>query len=417
MSPNKLIRKLLKLKSIRVLDFYFAERNTELHLIVKPHKNGCLCPECHRRSSIVRVMPERRKWRDIRVCGIRVYWHYTPKEVCCLTHGRIQEAIPWAESHGQITYRLEFLLLVYSQRMTQKAAAELLDMSASTFSDLLHRSIHRIREGHRIRGLKKVGVDEISYRRGKKYATLVYDLERGYVVWIGKGKGSETIDQFFTTCLSTYQREQIEWASCDMSRAYINAIKEHCPNAKLVLDHFHITKALNNALDDVRKEEWHKLTSHDKTQGRAIKGLRWMLFKHADNRSKAQTHALNQLKTSNRHIYRAWVLKDDFSQFWNFSYSGAARSFANKWMTTALKSRLAPFREFVKMLREHFEDIITYIGSHLTNAVGEGLNRIVRLVKNRASGFQGLDAFQDMIYLTVGDLDIPAQIPNRFHTL
>ncbi|MEA3347243.1 MAG: ISL3 family transposase [Candidatus Auribacterota bacterium] len=416
MSSNKLIRKLLKLKSIRVSGFFFAKWNTELHLIVKPYKNGCRCPECHRRCKIVRVMSERRKWRDIRVCGIMVYWHYAPKEVLCPTHGRIQEAISWAEYHGQITYRLEFLLLIYSQRMTQKAAAELLNLAKSTFSDLLHRSIKRIREGHRIRGLKKIGVDEISYRRGKKYATLVYDLERGVVVWVGKGKGSETINQFFTTFLSCYQRKKIKWASCDMSRAYINAIKKHCPNAKLVLDHFHITKALNNALDEVRKEEWRKLKQHDKKQGRTIKGLRWLLFRHANNRTKSDTRVLNQLKTSNRHIYRAWILKDEFAQFWCFSYAGAARTFAKKWMTAAAKSRLEPYRKFAVMLREHFEDIITYIGSRLTNAVGEGLNRIVRIVKNRASGFFGLEAFQDMIFLTVGDLDIPAQIPKKFDT-
>ena len=88
--------------------------------------------------------------------------------------------------------------------MTQKATAQLLRIATSTLSDMLHRSITRIREGHRIRGLKTIGIDEISYCKGHKYATLVYDLDRACVVWVGQGKGRETIDVFFNS--STLKR-------------------------------------------------------------------------------------------------------------------------------------------------------------------------------------------------------------------
>ena len=103
--------------------------------------------------------------------------------------------------------------------MTQKAAAQLLHIATSTLSDLLHRTIERLREGHRIRGLRSVGVDEISYCKGRKFATIVYDLDRHCVVWVGKGKGRETIDLFFLMELSTKQRAAITSASCDMSQA------------------------------------------------------------------------------------------------------------------------------------------------------------------------------------------------------
>ena len=191
----------------------------------------------------------------------------------CPTHGRVQETIPWAEAYARITYRFEYILLVYCQMMTQKAAAELLHIAKSTLSDLLHRTIERLREGHRIRGLRKVGVDEISYCKGRKFATIVYDLDRHCVVWVGKGKGRETIDLFFLRELSAKQRAAITSASCDMSQAYIGAIKHHCPNAVLVLDYFHITKALLAAVDEVRKEEWRKA---DKSMKATFKGLRWL---------------------------------------------------------------------------------------------------------------------------------------------
>ena len=119
----------------------------------------------------------------------------------------------------------------------------------------------------------------------------------------------------------------------------------------------------------------------------------------------------------NRQIHRAWVLKDEFEQFWNYRAPWAAERFLKRWMTTALKSRLEHIRKFVGTLKRHKTRILPFIGSRLTNAIAEGLNRIIKIVKNRASGFRNLEAFIDMIFLTVGDLDIPAQIPEKFRTI
>ena len=119
----------------------------------------------------------------------------------------------------------------------------------------------------------------------------------------------------------------------------------------------------------------------------------------------------------NHRIHRAWVLKDEFEQFWDYKAPWAAERFIKRWMTTALKSRLEPIRKFVQTIKKHMNRIITFVECRLTNAVAEGLNRIIRIVKNRASGFRSLQAFTDMILLTVGDLDIPAQIPLRFRVI
>lgn len=413
MTANRLLQKLLNFKGLRVVDIWFR-RGRELVLTVKPHKNGCRCPECGRRGKIVRVLPEARYWRDLPVCGWSVWLRFCPREILCATHGRLVEEIPWAGWYSRVSYRFEYALLRYCQIMTQKAAAEILRISPSTLSDLLHRAISGLREGHRIRGLRKLGVDEISYAKGHKYATLVYDLERSCVVWVGKGKGRKTIDRFFAEALSPYQRKQIKWACCDMSESYIGAIKKHCPKAVLVLDRFHIVKALNAAVDEVRKEEWRKAGADAK---KALKGLRWLLYRHSATRSKEDTRTLKALEKGNNRIYRVWRLKDEFEQFWEYTYPGAADRFLKRWSTAAMRSRLQPLKTFVRTLRSHYTEILAFIGSRLTNAIAEGLNRIVKIVKNRASGFRSLDAFADMIYLTAGDVDIPAQIPSAFRTL
>ncbi|WP_370445976.1 ISL3 family transposase [Acidiferrobacter sp. SPIII_3] len=329
---------------------------------------------------------------------------------------------PWARAgenplgrpYARITYRLEFRICALCQIMTQKAAAAILKMAPSTLSNCLHRVITRVRTGHTIRGLVTLGADEIAYCKGRKYATIIYDLDRSHVVWVGRGLGRETIDRFFNEQLSDGQKQRIRWASCDRGRAYTGAIQHHCPNATLVIDRFHVVKALNEALDAVRKDEWRGL---DKRGRQAIKGLRWMLGMHARNRSKKQSRFLNALRTSNRRIHRAWVLKDEFGRIWHFTYPGAARQFLKRWMTAALRSRLPSLKTFVTTVRNHFDNILSFIERPLTNAVGEGINRLLKIVKNRASGFRGLEPFADLIFLTIGDLDIPAHIPSDLRTL
>lgn len=414
MSNLKLLCKILHLKGMKITHFAFKNRDKELHLAVKPYKNGCRCPHCGRRGRMVWQAAAPRRWEDLTLMGLKVLFWYSPREILCPTHARVQEAIPWADAYSRISYRLEWRLCALCQIMTQKAAAEILGMAPSTLSDLLHRIIHRVRDGHKIRGVTTLGVDEISFCKGRKFATLVYDLDRARVLWVGQGKGRESIDRFFNECLSEGQKARILWASCDMSRAYTEAIKHHCPNATLVIDRFHVVKALNEAVDEVRKEQWRALD----TEGRkAIKGLRWLLGMHSRNRTKGHTRFLNSLRNANRRIHRAWVLKDEFEHFWNYSYRGAAEKFLRRWITAALRSRIPSLRQFVATLRNHFDNILAFVDRNLTNAVGEGLNRIVKIIKNRASGYRNLENFADMIYLTIGDLDIPAQIPSHLRAL
>lgn len=410
---KKFLRKLLHFTDVAIVNFHFNQRERTFHLFVKPWKNGCCCPDCGQRGKIVRTL-KNRQWIDVPVGRWKVILNYAPREIKCRTHGRSQEVIPWAAPNARVTHRFEYLMLRYASVMTQKQAAELLRVPASTFSDILHRTIKQLRKGRKIRGLKRIGIDETSYRKGHKYITVVYDLDRSCVVWIGKGKGRATIDRFFEDALSQYQRDQIKIATCDMSEAYLGAIKHHCKNAELVLDRFHVMKALNDQVDKVRKEEWRKLT--DKDERRALKGMRWLLYKHSSNRSKKDTRTLNELRRANRRIHRAWILKDEFNQLWEYKSRTWAKKFLKKWCTTTMKSQLEPMKKFVGTVRRHEKEILNFVGTGVTNAIGEGINRVIQMLKNQASGFRDVNNFMDMIYLRVGDLDLPAQIPPRFRT-
>ena len=305
-------------------------------------------------------------------------------------------------------------MLRLCQDMTQKAAAQLLGVPQSTLSGLLHRSIQRRRDGHRIRGLKNIGVDEISFKKRHKYATLVYDLDQSKVVWIGQGKGRQTIDQFFDSQLSAHQKNQIQAACCDMSEAYLGAITEHCPNATLVIDRFHIVKTLNEAVDEVRKQQWREANSADR---KLLKGMRWLLYRHSSTRTREHTLSLRAMEKHNRRIYRAWQLKEEFEAFWEYKAPWAAERFLSGWLTRCLRSRLEPLRRFVATVRKHMDAILAFTRTRLTNAISEGLNRVAKIVKNRASGFRNLPPFADLIMLVIGDVDIPGQLPTKFRTV
>ena len=297
--------------------------------------------------------------------------------------------------------------------MSQKAASGLLGLAPSTVSDLLHRIVRRARLRHKIRGLKTLGVDEISYARGHRYATVVYDLDRSCVVWVGRGKARETIDQFFRQ-LSDYQKARIRWACCDMSEAFMGAIQQHCPQLASYWTDSTSSKPFTTPSTRSARPSGGRASAKDRI---SLKGLRWLLYRHASHRSRRDTPTLRALEKANRRIYRAWRLKDEFDQLWEYRARWAAERFLKRWTTTALKSRLEPLRKFVGTVRKHADGILAFVDTRLTNAVAEGLNRIIRMVKNRASGFRRLEAFADLIYLCVGDLDIPAQIPRRFRTL
>ncbi len=166
MVSMKIVSRLLRFKDFRAVSLWFEGRGAKeiLVIAVKPHKTGCLCPECGRRGKVVHTLKPRR-WHDSRAYGRSVWLHYSPRETRCPTHGRHVEQIPWAVPSARVSCRFEYLLLRFCQWMPQNIAARMLGIAPSTLSDRLHRLIQRERQGHTPRGLKTIGIDEISFAR------------------------------------------------------------------------------------------------------------------------------------------------------------------------------------------------------------------------------------------------------------
>ena len=145
--------------------------------------------------------------------------------------------------------------------------------------------------------------------------------------------------------------------------------------------------------------------------------MRWVLFRHSSTRTDEQTRSLKAMDKHNRRIYRAWQLNEEFEAFWDYKAPWAAERFLKRWLTRCLRSRLEPLRRFVATVRKHMDAILAFTKTRLTNAISEGLNRVAKIVKNRACGFRTLEPFADLIMLVIADVDIPAQIPSKFRTV
>lgn len=411
-SGNKVLHNICGFKNLRVTAHELLPRKGVLWLAVKPHKNGLCCPHCGHRGKLVKrsrkqIARDSRTWRDLPVGGLVTAISYSPREIICRTHGRVQEVIPWAAPHSRTTLRFDFQMMLLCKVMTQKEAAAQLGVPASTLAEMLHRCVARYRDGHRLRGLKNLGIDEISYKRGHRYLTVVYDLDRSQVVWVGEGKGRKTIDRFFKEAMSEGQRARVEVACCDMSQTYIGAIEDHLPNALLVLDRFHVVKALNDAVDEVRKEVWRTAS---KAERKGLKGLRFIILKNRKNRTRREHKIMGELARTQRHVARACELKDELAHFWTYSYIGSAEKFLRGWKKRVKLSRIGPLKKFAKTLENNWDGVMASV-TGFTNAVAEGLNRVIRMTKNRASGYRSTNNFANMIYLIAGDLDLPGQIP------
>jgi len=140
------------------------------------------------------------------------------------------------------------------------------------------------------------------------------DLERTRVVWVGKGRSQETLDQFFQE-LGPERSKQIEAVTCDMWDPYIASIKEHAPSAKIVFDKFHVIKNYSKIIDKVRNIEFKKATTDKKE---AIKGTKYLLLKNRDKLKKDEKEQLQKLLELNQNINIAYMLKDDLKRLWNY---------------------------------------------------------------------------------------------------
>ena len=251
-----------------------------------------------------------------------------------------------------------------------------------------------------------IGIDEVSRRKGQVYLTVVYDLERRVLLWVGEDRTEEAVRKFFTVEMGRRRCHTLRVVCMDMWAAYANLVREHAPKAQILFDRFHIVKHLNEAVDTARRELWRQLTSKQRV---TFKGTRWLLLKNPWNLNDDQKDRLSTLVRWNTPLVRAWYLKEAFQLFWTYKQPQGAKQHLLKWMNSAMRSRLEPFKKFVRMLRAHLDGVLAWTKIRLSNGAVEGMNNKIKSISHRSFGFRSAKNFIAAIYHCCGRLPLPVE--------
>jgi transposase len=286
--------------------------------------------------------------------------------------------------------------------MSWKEASEHLGLGWKTVATAVERAVVWGLKRRVLKPPRTIGIDEVSRRKGQKYLTLVYDLERRTLVWMGIDRDSNTMTRFFAWLGK--RKRSIRAVCCDMWAIYVESVRTLLPQATLVFDRFHVVAHLGRAVDEVRRETWRKLRGDERD---AFKKTRWLWLKNPWNLSRPERRRLSNLCRKNSPIVRAYYLKEAFQRFWDYQSPGWARRYLKHWLWWASHSRLAPFEKFARMIRNHLDGVLAWTTTRVANGAVEGMNNAVKVVSHRAYGFRRSFSYMVAIWHGCGDLPLP----------
>ena len=414
MRATTLLSAVLCLKQTRILDLRFVPGG--LLVAVAPRTRVPRCSECGGRAR--RVHDRRwRKWRHLDLGGMELWLTYRQRRVKC---GRcrsiVVELVPWAEPWVWFTHAFEDAVAYLAQRTDKTTVVDLLRVAWATVGAILVRVVGRKGPRDRLEGLRRIGIDELSYRRHHKYVTIVVDHDRGRAVWAAEGRNAKTLERFFEE-LGPERCGKLEAVTTDMAESYMSVVRRCAPSAKIVVDRFHVQRLVHDALDEVRRAQ---VREHQGTEeGRAIKKTRWSLQKNPWNLDGMDHVKLARVQATNRSLYRAYLLKATLCAQLDRHQPNVAREKIEEWIAWALRSRLEPFRKAARTIRTYLEGIIEYVRTGLSNGRSEGLNAKVRTITSRSYGFHNVHSLIALIFLCCSGLTLqpPHAYPDvsRFH--
>lgn len=346
----------------------------------------------------------RRRWRHLDMAGCKLWLEAEIRRIDCPTCGVRTESVPWARPGARQTHQFEDLVAWLAQRTDKTTTARLARCAWETVDRIVCRVVADHLDESRFDGLVHLGVDEISYRAGHHYLTVVACHDTGRVVWVAKGRTKQALADFFDA-LGPDRCEQVAAVSMDMTPIYREATREAVPDAAICLDPFHAMCWVNETLDTV-----YKTTPRSEMDG-SISGLEWRrtrtaLRTGAERLNDDQHQRVHRLRRRRYQLWRAWELKEQFRDLYRGVAPDDARAYLRAWCTSALRSRIPAFRHLVKRIRKHFDGIVAAVEWGLSNSRLEGINAKIRLINNRAHGHRSVPALTASIYLGLGGITI-----------
>ena len=399
------LRKQLKLKAHTVTKV----EETERYMIVHINRLGrrlLRCGVCRQRCRKVHSLRKAREWRDLSMRKLPLKLRYRPRRVECPRCGLRVEDFPWTEPWARVTTALSNAVARLARELSWQGTARQYGLNWKSVAAIVKRAVqyglrHRKRPPVRV-----IGIDEVSRRKGQVYLTVVYDLERRVLLWVGDERTEEAVRPFFTKEMGLRRCRTLQIVCMDMWAAYANLVREHAPKAQILFDRFHIVKHLNEAVDAVRRDLWRRLTAKERT---TFKGTRWLLLKNPWNLTGNQKERLSTLVQWNTPLVRAWYLKEAFQLFWDYKQPWRAKQHLTNWIHSAMRSKLEPFKKFAQMLRSHLDGILAWTKARVSNGAVEGMNNKIKSISHRSFGFRTAENFIAAIYHCCAQLPLPLE--------
>ena len=365
------------------------------------------CGICRRRCPGFDQGDGRRRWRALDLGTTRAFVEAEAPRVTCRRHGVVVCAVPWARHDARFTRAFEDQTAWLAVNTSQSAVAELMRVAWRTVGGICERVCDEAqRDVDLLTGLRRIGIDEISHRKGQRYLTVVVDHDTGR--WSGRPPAAIARPSSGSSTNSARSAaNSLSWCRPTWPRGSPARSVSAAPNAELCLDPFHIVMLATDALDEIRREVWNEARRTGETAlARDLKGARFALWKNPENLTDRQQAKLSSIQHTNRRLYRAYLLKEQLRQIYRLPAEAATR-LLDEWIAWARRCRLAPFVKLAKTITAQRAGIVAAIEHGLSNARVEAINTQIRLITRRAFGFHSPDALIALAMLSLADLCPP----------
>ncbi len=339
-----------------------------------------------------------RKWRHLNFFEHECYIHCRVPRLMNEEQKVSRVQVPWARSGSGFTLLFEaFSMCLIEQEMPVNKAGKLLNEYPNRLWTIFNYWIGIAYSEADHSGIKSLGIDETSSKKGHDYLTVAMDMDSSKVVHVTQGKGAETITQI-ADYLETKgtQREEISQVCIDLSPSFISGVTKEFDNAQIVFDRYHVKALLNKAMDNVRKKEYR--------MHKELKGHKYLFLKSNKNLSDRQRNERNDLLELLPTIGQTYRLKLLFDDFWEMGNIKDSEGFLAFWCDLVYESGIQPMIKFANTVKAHWSGIVNYLQSRVSNGILEGTNSKIQLAKRRARGYRKPSNFINMIYFLCGKL-------------
>lgn len=417
MEPTELYRQIFGIQEPWIVsEVRLVAEASELHVSVTHRDNTRLtCPECGNQCPGYDHSP--RTWRHLDTCQHKTLVHCEVPRVECVEHGVLLVSVPWAESGSRFTLLFEAFSIDMLKMLSVSEAAGMLRIGWDALDGIraraVARGLDRRSEDDATRMVHHLSVDETSFAKRHEYVTVVTDQQSGAVLHVSDGHSSTSLGEYFQR-LTAAQKKAIRTVSIDMSKAYIKAVREYLPEAKICFDKYHVAAHLSKAVDAVRRNEQKTLRA---TDDRRLTKTRFLWLRNPDNMSDKEFGHLEELRAMSLKTGRAWAYKENAMSIFPYTSRSFAKMAWAKWLAGACRTRLEPIRKAARTIRDHLDGIINAQAYRRTNALAESLNARIQKLKRRAHGYRNRQRFREAILFELGHLDLYPRLGNVTHSV